>query len=273
MDHEYQSLLSLLDDDNEQSASLAMAELLRRGEDLLEPVLRQLQESPDPRLRKRIHQLQSTLRLRRRRKSLSARLSTKKLNLLEGLIQLHLLWFDNDSPQALRKQWKEFLAEAGKYSSCALRSLGLVMRKLDFRCTAKDDLEPEHLCLGTVLDDAAGADFLLCAIAALTAAECGLHLRITQTAETDFILVDREGNILVPANDWEYLPRGRIRCSFESWSTPMLLRFAAAMLFTASVSVDSFRYVFAIGSCLAGPEPGADGPAFLPYPYGRDRLS
>ena len=80
MDREYKSLLSLLDDENEQSASLAMAELLRRDEKQLEPVLRKLQESADPRLRKRIHQLQSTLLLRRRRKVLTDRLSARKLN-------------------------------------------------------------------------------------------------------------------------------------------------------------------------------------------------
>ena len=43
MDSEYRSLLNLLNDVNEQSASLAMAELLRRDQKKLEPVLRKLQ--------------------------------------------------------------------------------------------------------------------------------------------------------------------------------------------------------------------------------------
>ena len=61
MDSEYRSLLDLLNDENEQSASLAMAELLRRDQKKLEPVLRKLQETADPGLRKRIHQLQSAM--------------------------------------------------------------------------------------------------------------------------------------------------------------------------------------------------------------------
>lgn len=82
MDHDYKHLLSLLDDENEQSASLAMAELLARDQKTLEPVLRKLQESSDPRLRRRIHQLQSTITLRRRRKSLTRNLSERSIDLL-----------------------------------------------------------------------------------------------------------------------------------------------------------------------------------------------
>ena len=88
MDREYKSLLSLLDDENEQAAALAMAELLRRDEKQLEPVLRKLQETTNPRLRKRIHQLQSTILLRRRRRNLTARLFGEKRNLLDGLKNL-----------------------------------------------------------------------------------------------------------------------------------------------------------------------------------------
>ena len=45
----------------------------------------------------------------------------------------------------------------------------------------------------------------------------------------------------------------------------MLLRYAAALLFTGAVSGDSFRYVYTIGSCLAGT---SDARLPLPYPYG-----
>ena len=130
MDREYKSLLTLLDDESDQAASLAMAELLRRDETKLEPVLRKLQESANPRLRKRIHQLQSAIFLRRRRKVFTDRLSRPDINLLEGLFQIHLLWFDNDSPQSLRKQWKSLLAEAERFAPDTLESLGMFMRKM-----------------------------------------------------------------------------------------------------------------------------------------------
>lgn len=268
MDQEYRSLLSLLDDENEQSASLAMAELLRRDPARLEGFLRKLQESANPRLRKRIHQLQSAMVLRRRRKILTERLSECNLQLLEGLFQLHLLWFDNDSPAALRKQWKSLQDEAGKFRIDSLESLGMFMRKMDFQCAHKDDLEPDHLCIGSIMDDAAGADFMLCAIASLLAARNGLKLRITQSAETDFILIDREENVLVPAQEWNYVRHDGKAYSFQVWTAPMLLRYAAALMFTGAVSGDSFRYVYTIGSCLAGT---SDTTLSLPYPYGGSR--
>ena len=265
MDQEYKSLLSLLDDENEQAASLAMAELLRRDETRLEPVLRKLQESANPRLRKRIHQLQSTLLLRRRRKSFTDRLSNRKMHLLEGLFQLHLLWFDNDSPETLRKQWKKLKTEAGKFAPDTLESLGMFMRKMDFRCSHQDDLEPDHLCIGTVLDGSPGTDFLLCSIGALIAGDAGLPLRITQAAETDFILVDPQQNVLIPAQEWAYVPCDGKSYNFQPWTESMLLRYAAALMFTGAVSGDSFRYVYTIGSCLTG---SADCRLPLPYPYG-----
>ena len=265
MDREYKSLLSLLNDDNEQAASLAMAELLRRDEKQLEPVLRKLQETPDHGLRKRIHQLQSTLFLRRRRKLLSVRLSSRKLRLMDGLFQLHLLWFDNDSPELLRRQWKKLLEETRNFRPDTLESLGMFMRKMNFQCAHKDDLEPEHLCIGAILDNSPGADFMLCAIALMIAGSIGLQLRITQSAEMDFILVDRQENVLIPVQEWTFVKNEGKHYAFQCWTVPMLLRYAAALLFTGAVAGDSFRYVYTIGSCLSGP---SDSHLHLPYPYG-----
>lgn len=265
MDQEYRSLLSLLNDENEQSASLAMAELLRRDQKKLEPVLRKLQETADPGLRKRIHQLQSAMVLRRRRKVLTERLSGRNLQLLEGLFQIHLLWFDNDSTAALRRQWKKLLEKTEKFKPDSLEALGMFMRKMNFSCAHKDDLEPGHLCIGSILDDLSGADFILCAIAALLASQYGLTLHITQSAETDFILIDSGENVLIPAQDWNYVPHDGKQYAFQIWTAPMLLRYAAALLFTGAVSGDSFRYVYTIGSCLTGK---ADAGLPLPYPYG-----
>ena len=267
MDREYKSLLSLLDDENEQAAALAMAELLRRDEKQLEPVLRKLQETTNPRLRKRIHQLQSTILLRRRRRNLTARLFGEKRNLLDGLIQLHLLWFDNDSPEGLRRQWRKLAAEARRARTDSPERLADFMRKHEFLPAHKDDLEQDHFCLGTILDGAPGADFMLCAMAVLFAADSGLTtLSIVTDGEMEFRLRERtSGRILDPARDWDILRCNDPDSAFVQWSVPMLLRYAAMLMFTASVSSDSFRYIFSIGSCLAG---SSDSRLDLPYPYG-----
>ena len=65
-------LLDLMDDENEQTASLAMAELLRSDRsELLNRHLCELQESARPGLRRRVHQLQSAIGARTRRSFLA----------------------------------------------------------------------------------------------------------------------------------------------------------------------------------------------------------
>lgn len=271
MDREYESLLNLLDDENEQSAAQAMAELLQRDEKPLQEILRKLQESSNGRLRKRIHQLQGAILLRKRRSSFSEKLKNRQLDLLEGLIQLHLLWFDNDSRAALNKQWDSFLKESVSFHPDTLESLGMFLRKKQLRCTNRDDIQASHYCLGTLLDESEGSDCLLCAVAVLTAAKAGLNLRVTQSAESDFILLDSAENILLPANDWEYVPFDQVHYRFDFWSVPMLLRYALGMMFTCAVSSDSFRYVHTIGNILLpGEDPSGSNqtPDYLPYPYG-----
>ncbi|MBR2363937.1 MAG: hypothetical protein IKA79_01935, partial [Lentisphaeria bacterium] len=96
------------------------------------------------------------------------------------------------------------------------------------------------------------------------------EIHITQAAEKDFILVDSQGNILVPANDWDYIPFEQ-QYRFEYWEDFSILRYAAMMLFTCAASTDSFRYIFTVGSCLSDHPEEADPVAFLPYPYGAGR--
>ena len=88
-------LVELLDDENEQSASMAMAELLTKGSTALEPVLRDMQKSDNPRIRKRTRQLQHALMARSRRR-IFMQPPERPISLLTGLIRLHLCWFDND---------------------------------------------------------------------------------------------------------------------------------------------------------------------------------
>ena len=71
MNSDFKHLLKLLDDDNEQAASLAMAELIQNDDPRLERVLRSLQETPDAKLRRRIHQMQSAIIKRRNRRVLA----------------------------------------------------------------------------------------------------------------------------------------------------------------------------------------------------------
>ena len=95
-----ESLISLLDDEDEHVAVSAMAELLDREQELGE-VLAELQESDDALARRRAHQLQAAITLRRRRREFAAKLDAPKVDLIDGLIDVHLQWYDNDSRPGL----------------------------------------------------------------------------------------------------------------------------------------------------------------------------
>lgn len=284
-DHEI--LLSLLNDADSHSASLAMAALLAEGDErLLDEDLRKLQETPDRDLRKRVHQLQSTIALRRRRENFGKYLREEQQEgplpysgLLEGLIQLHLLWFDNDSADTIRKQYKllsqSYAREKEKFpsSSPPLEKVAAFLRKKKFRCVHKNELEGENFCLGSLLDEHSGADFLLASLAVIlscdrlkTPIEEEL-IYVTQSAESDFILVDGKGNIAIPANDWEYVPYHQTY-RFELWSRKALLRYGAMLLFTCAASTDSFRYIHTLGVPLTDAAPSSGHSELLPYPYG-----
>jgi len=269
MDKELKSLFRLLDDDSEQSASMAMASILERDKDgHLDDVLRKLQEANDTRLRRRVHQLQSIMTLRRRRKVLAQSLESRKLSLLDGLIEMHMLWYDNDSIEAVRKEWSDFMEDSKSFRPSNLDRLAYFMRKKGFACPSKDDVEADFYCLGTVLEEFAAADFILCAVAKLAASAWGLELKITQLSG-DFVLVDSTGHALHPANDWKIVeyPAKTMR----EWDAQTILKLAASMLFVCAISTDSFRYVHTIGSCLAK-TCGAEGIESLPYPYNGKEL-
>ncbi|MBO5201566.1 MAG: hypothetical protein J6C30_02425, partial [Lentisphaeria bacterium] len=104
-----QYLMELLDDDNEQSVQLAMAALLKSDDASIDNCLNKLQQSRNTRLRKRVLQLETALNARRNRSKLEMRL--KRSSLLEGSVQLHLCWFDNDQAELVYKQWNDLLAD------------------------------------------------------------------------------------------------------------------------------------------------------------------
>ena len=104
MSDKIKTLLTLLEDENRNVASQAMAELLRHEEELPQ-YLNSLQESENLILRKRAHQMQSILSIRRRRKNFAMNLKSNTMGLIEGLTELHLQWYDYDAEETISKQW------------------------------------------------------------------------------------------------------------------------------------------------------------------------
>ena len=265
-------LIKLLDDDSQQSASMVMAELLREDPEDLGGLLSGLQESDNSKLRKRIHQIQSILTTRRHRKDLTMNLQSDKIELVKSLMELHLQWYDNDSEENLFQLWKELSAGMKKYHPSSLEKLAYFMQKCGFAVSLRDDIEADYYCVGIVLDELVGADFIICAIAQALAANWNIDLSIVQLIG-EFALMDSKGKILSPKNDWRIVS-GEKKCAFRVWDSSMILRLATSMLFLCSISTDSFRYINTIGTCIAK-SIGKGDMECLPYPYNScdDKLS
>lgn len=266
MNQKLASLIKLLDDENPDVAHSVMAELLRHESDIA-PLLAEHQESDNPRLRKRIHQLQAIMTVRRRRRSFGELLRQPNLSLIRGLMAVHLQWYDNDSERSLVKLWQELLKTTRRYKPETLERLSYFMRKCGFSVVADDEVQADHYCLGPVLEDQEGADFILCAIAMEIAAAWKFETRIVRILG-NFVLIDADGQALTPKNNWQLMPRITL-ANCESWDTVKILKLASSMLFLYAVGSDSFRYVHTIGGSLASLSDD-DDPDFLPYPYTRE---
>ena len=259
-------IFSLLDDPDEEVSLNAIAELLDR-EDELGDLPARFQESRDPLLRKRIHQLQAALVLRRRRKYFLSRLYDRRLDFLDLLIDVHLQWFDNDSRPEIEAQVAVFYTRSLKAPFSTLEDLASFMRKSGITAERDSTLRPEAYCIGSVLYDGSGAESLLAALACHIAGN-QTCFTVVRTAD-HFAVCDAQQRFLIPGENWRICPAGSFQV-LKEWSQRDILLFAMSALFCSAVNSDSFRYVLTLAQSLTGDSSDAILD-FFPYPYHPDR--
>lgn len=262
-DERLNSLLTLLDDDNDRNACRVMIELLKYDNALEEP-LRELHESAQPQLRRRVHQLQAIRSFRQQREDFSVKLKSGRIGLFDGLLESHLLWYDSDTREEIMEVWHNLMQQAEKYAPDNIEKLAYFMRRSGFFVVDKDKFQADCFCLGIAIDDKVGADFMLCAIAAEIATKWNVDLKIVKRDDR-FALLDADGSVLFPHDGWQISEPKKIS-DFILWTRARLIKLALANLFLVAVESDSFRYVSIIGKCLAMAG-GEKDLSFLPFPY------
>lgn len=262
-DERLTSLLALLDDDNDRNACRVMIELLQYG-DLLEKHLRELHESDNAQIRRRVHQLQAIMSFRRQRVNFAKQLKHGRIKLFDGLVESHLLWYDSDTREEILETWNKLIIKADKFAPENIEKLAYFMRRCGFVVADKDDYQADCFCLGIVIEDKVGADFILCGIAVAIAAKWNFELKIIRR-EDRFALLDEAGKVLSPYAGWQ-ISEPKEFVNFTSWSNSRLIKLVLANLFLVAVESDSFRYLSIIGKCLAMAN-GQDDTDFLPFPY------
>ena len=254
-------LASLLDDEDEAVAVNAMAELLIR-EDELGTLPAELQESADPLIRRRAHQLQVALTMRRRRREFARLIQSERADFGVGLVELHLLWFDNDSRPELMETLADFLKKASGRPAMTLDDIAYLMRRAELAAECETTLRPENYCIGTILSNRVGSAALLCGLSRMLAFQPE-EFRVVRMLG-DFALYDG-AKVLMPARDWLIAPAPAVS-ELEFWESGRLLAMGANILFGSAVNSDSFRYVLTIAQAISGNNDDymLD---YLPYPY------
>ena len=256
-------LISLLDDPDEDAALMILSELLAREDEIDPELLAEYQESSNKYMRRRIHQLQSALIQRKRRHDFLRRLNDGEVDFFELLLDVHLQWFDNDSPPAVRERLNAFLTCARKNKLSSLEEIAFFMLGSGISAEKDSTLTPELYCIGSILQECQGAASLLAAIM--------FHLTETTAQITvgkvldEFCLKDTADRILLPGRNWQIFPAASLP-EFTPWDSRMILKLASANLFSSAVNSDSLRYILTISQTLSGLRDDSVL-QMLPYPY------
>lgn len=253
-------LSNMLDDPDDRIGVGVIARLLQKEEDLGE-LSAMLQESSDPVIRRRAHWLQHALNMRERRSRVRKMLESTpgEDDVIQILVDLHLLWFDKDIPSEIMDETQEFVRRITPELSASLDDTELLMRKLTLLPENETTIRPESYCIGTVIRQHAGAASVLCALFGALLQKYGI-VPVRQAGH--FGLMDKSGNLLVSGGTWHLAAISPDTA--EVWQLEKLLRYIAMTLFSCSVNSDSYRYVMSFARTLDGDEKIFDK---FPYPF------
>ena len=244
-----QQIASMLDDEDDNVALNVMVQLMARADELGDlPGI--LQESSNRLVRRRAHQLQVALNLRQRRESFHRRLTGGAApELIPGLYELHLLWYDRDSSLDLRKLFNDF---SSIYAGCRINSLEGIEKFMRKNCVVplpESSVCGDIYCLGCVLDRRIGSQLLILALAAELTGNPALQ--IAKISE-GFVLYDSEnGKMLTGKGGWTVFPVPENEVP-EIWNSTMVLKYISGMLLACAVTSDSFRYVMSFAQAISG---------------------
>lgn len=255
------ALVNLLEDEDRHVSTLAMERLLALDQDV-DSVIAELQESDNPILRGRIHQLGSILRLRRSRQRFIDSVRDSDTSLWDGILEINYQF----NPRMNRRDIAELVEDFASRLPRRLSShnLKVYMRKEKFSVSSEDLLGPDLYLAEDVLMQRIGAPILLCAVAQ--------HIGRTRNWDATMVLhkgrhclLDENYYLISPAENWRVTrltnddklhPCG----DRDVWFTIL------AQLFLSAVQEGRLQAIWRVGSILAQL---CDGDFHdLPFPLG-----
>ncbi|NMA42934.1 MAG: hypothetical protein GX946_06085 [Oligosphaeraceae bacterium] len=193
------ALFSLLQDSNESVASLAMEQILQLPD--FEAKMRNYQDTADPILRRRVHQLSNIARRRENMAQFMQSSLKGRMDIWRSMLLLDQLYDQQNSPDYLETMSQELIREFSKRRNNA-NSLTRFMREQDFAPATENWFDASNYLLGNVLESREGAPALLCIIAQHIASFYGLQCHIILYMGR-FCLIDQSLNLIDPVADWK----------------------------------------------------------------------
>ena len=257
-DPELEALLSLLDDEDEKTLLPVMSSLLERHTDLM-PHLAELQESENPEIRKKVHQLQSIIIQREKRFSLLERIDDPEEDIFSILADMHLLWYDSSPETELEDVICEFISDFNKRKIKSLQQAAEYMFQNNFKVTPASSLDPDACCIGSVFYWKKGCSAILCAILKNLLKK----VDIIKTKDS-FALTD--GSVVLLPEEWWEIRQAEEFTDCVVWSDRQILRYLLMLLFDNAVNSNSYRYIYTIGQAVSGKTDNSFQND-LPYPF------
>jgi hypothetical protein len=257
------ALLTLLQDEDDKVASLAMEQFLDRG--LAESAIAEFQEAHDPKLRQRIHQLGTILSRRRARQEFLDAVSQERISLWDGVVAINSLYDPQCNRQKVNDELHVMVSRLGLRRATAAKTAAL-MREQEFCVPEEDVLDVDLYLIERVLETCYGSPAVLCALAHQAGLEAGWESSIV-LHEGRFCLLDRHHLLIDPTAGWHVTHLSE-NTKFHPCSRKDLWLGILSQLFLVSLVDGHLRDLYHFGDLLSALNemPPEDA---LPYPLGK----
>ena len=240
------ALVNLLEDEDEHISTTAMQQILS-SENQAEKIIAEYQESHNPILRNRVHQMGNILKLRRTRSTFIENVRNSSLSMWDGILQVNYQY----NPLVELKEIQEIFLSLVKRlpKRITLQKLAEFMRSEKFTFSGENILNADMYLISDVLLQRTGSPVLLSVIFRELATISGISTNVV-IINGKHCLVNDDYHYIEPSNDWRisHLIRGQTlhRCDKTNiWLTVLSQLFISSMLEGQPLTI------FRVGSILA----------------------
>ncbi len=262
---EVDALINLLQDEDPQIALVAMEKLLANS-GFVENHLRNLQESADPCLRSRIHQMESIITRQKKLESFVARVKENQLDLWEDLIFLNKIIDRELSSSTITDVYDGLLKKLPKKELTTLE-LAAFMREQNFNAPNDDILDPSLFLIYEVMASELGNPLLLCILTQKVSLTAGKNFTIV-LHKGRHCLVDNNNSFIDPQNGWS-VTKLKLNTKVYPCTNRDILLTVISQLYLSALIEGQLRIISFLSRMMAALS--NSNVEEFPYPVGRSK--